>query len=393
MKKFLITALSSVFVVGVASAEDIKLGVLLGFTGPIETLTPPMADGAELAIEEVNSSGKLLGGINVTPVRGDSTCTDAAAATAAAERLVTAEGVAGIVGAACSSATTAVLQSVALPNGVVLISPSATSPGLSTVEDNGLFFRTAPSDARQGEVMAEIIQELGVKSVAVTYTNNDYGKGLAHSFDTAFKKIGGEITNEVPHEDGKGDYSAEIGALAASGGELLVVIGYLDQGGAGILQSALDAGAYDRFHLPDGMIGQTTVDRFGTELEGSTGQTPGTDSQGGQRFQEIAEGNFDGTAPYSGEGYDAAALIMLAMQAAGSTNSSDYKEHVFNVANAPGELILPGELGKALDILASGGEVNYEGASDVELFGPGDSLGKVKQFEIRNGQLEVVKIR
>ena len=393
MKKFLITALSTIFVVGVASAEDIKLGVLLGFTGPIETLTPPMADGAELAIEEVNSSGKLLGGINVTPVRGDSTCTDAAAATAAAERLVTAEGVAGIVGAACSSATTAVLQSVALPNGIVLISPSATSPGLSTVEDNGLFFRTAPSDARQGEVMAEIIQELGVNSVAVTYTNNDYGKGLADSFDKAFKKIGGEITNEVPHEDGKGDYSAEIGALAASGGEILIVIGYLDQGGAGILQSALDAGAFDRFHLPDGMIGQTTVDRFGTELEGSTGQTPGTDSQGGQKFQEIAEGNFDGTAPYSGEGYDAAALIMLAMQAAGSTNSSDYKDHVFNVANAPGELILPGELGKALDILASGGEVNYEGASDVELFGPGDSLGKVKQFEIRNGQLEVVKIR
>ena len=123
--------------------SNIKIGVILGFTGPIESLTPPMGDGAEFAMKEVTDSGKLLGGASVTSVRADSTCIDAAAATAAAERLITSDGVKGIMGADCSGVTGAILANVALANGVVMISPSATSPGLSTAEDNGLFFRTA----------------------------------------------------------------------------------------------------------------------------------------------------------------------------------------------------------------------------------------------------------
>lgn len=162
-----------------AAGDEVKIGVLLGFTGPLESLIANMAPGAELAIKEVNDSGKLLGGKSVVGVRGDSTCVDAAAATAAAERLITSEKVDGIVGAACSGATTAVLTNVAMPNGMVMISPSASSPALSSIEDNGLFFRTAPSDARQGEVMTDVVLEHGIKTVAVTYTNNDYGKGLA----------------------------------------------------------------------------------------------------------------------------------------------------------------------------------------------------------------------
>ncbi len=106
------------------------MGIILGFTGPLESITPPaMAAGAELAIAEVNAAGTLLGGGNtVVPVRADSTCIDAAAATAAAERLVTADGVSAIMGADCSGVTGAILTNVALPNGIAMISPSATSP-------------------------------------------------------------------------------------------------------------------------------------------------------------------------------------------------------------------------------------------------------------------------
>ena len=107
-----------------------------------------------MAIKEVSDSGMLLDGVTVESVRADSTCIDAAAATAAAERLVTSDGVKAIMGADCSGVTGAILQNVARPNGVVMISPSATSPALSTAEDDGLFFRTAPSDARQGQIVA-----------------------------------------------------------------------------------------------------------------------------------------------------------------------------------------------------------------------------------------------
>ncbi|MDZ7910179.1 MAG: ABC transporter substrate-binding protein [Gemmobacter sp.] len=154
------------------------------------------------------------------------------------------------MGGDCSGVTGAVLQNVARPNGIVMISPSATSPALTTAEDDGLFFRTAPSDARQGEIMADILSDRGVKSVAVTYTNNDYGKGMADAFAAAFAAKGGAVTLSSPHEDGKADYSAEVAALASAGGEVLVVAGYVDQGGKGMIQASVDSGAFSTFVLP-----------------------------------------------------------------------------------------------------------------------------------------------
>ena len=375
---------------GAAFAEDVKLGMLLGYTGPIESLVGPMADGAELAIKEVSDSGALLGGLQVASVRGDTTCIDSAAAVAAAERLVTADRVNAIVGGDCSGVTIAMLQQVAKPNGIVMISPSATSPALSTIEDDGLFFRTAPSDARQGEVVADILQEMGIREAAMTYTNNDYGKGLADSIAANVEMRGGTITISVPHEDGKGDYSAEVAALAAVGGDILIVAGYLDQGGKGIIQAALDSGAFDQFFLPDGMIGDSLLEAIGPDLDGSIGTVPGTDSPGAATLGEMLE---TANQPFVKESYDAAALILLAMQAAGSVDSGAFKDHVMAVANAPGEEIFPGELAKALGILAAGGEIDYVGASAVELVGAGESAGHYQQMAVEDGKLVVVRYR
>lgn len=375
-----------------ATAEEIKLGVFLGLTGPIESIVAHMAPAAEAAIEEVSSSGKLLDGTTVSAVRADTTCVDAAAASAAMERLITSDKVSGVIGGDCSGVTTAALTNVALPNGMVMISPSATSPALSTVEDDELFFRTSPSDARQGVVMTEIITDRGFTEVAVTYTNNDYGKGLADAFQSAFEKAGGTVTITAAHEDGKADYAAEVGALASAGGELLVVAGYLDQGGKGIIQGALDTGAFDTFVLPDGMVGDSLPEAIGADLNGSFGQAPGTDSEGAGKLVDIADG-FDATSPFVPESYDAAALIMLAMQAAGSTDPQEYKAKVMDVANAPGEPIMPGELAKGLEILASGGDIDYVGASNVELIGAGESAGNYREIEIKDQALSTVGYR
>ncbi|MWB77470.1 ABC transporter substrate-binding protein [Pseudooceanicola sp. 216_PA32_1] len=397
MKKLLMASAATALMAGSAMSashsDEIKLGVILGFTGPIESLTPSMAAGAEMAMAEVTESGKLMGGATVTPVRADSTCVDAAAATAAAERLITSDGIKGIVGADCSGVTGAILSNVAVPNGIVMISPSATSPALSEAEDNGLFFRTAPSDARQGVVMTEILMEQGIDEVAVTYTNNDYGKGLADSFQQAFEAAGGTVTLSAAHEDGKADYSAEVGALAAAGGKRLVVAGYVDQGGSGIVRAALDSGAFDTFHFPDGMIGTQLEENFGSEIDGSTGQHPGTDSEGANIFAELVGDKFDSTSPFTPESYDAAALIMLAMQAAGSSDPAAYKEKVMDVANAPGEKIYPGELGKALDLIAAGTDIDYVGATAVELIGPGESAGNYREIVFKDGKITTVKYR
>ena len=293
MKKLFTATAVTALMAGSVHADEIKIGVILGFTGPIESLTPAMASGAELAMKEVSDSGLLLGGSTVVPVRADGTCVDSGAAVAAAERLITADKIDGIMGSDCSGVTGTILSNVALANEMVMISPSATSPGLSVAEDNGLFFRTAPSDARQGEVMTNVLMEEGVKEVALTYTNNDYGKGLADSFQAAFEAAGGSVTISAAHEDGKADYSAEIGALASAGGDRLVVAGYVDQGGSGIVRAALDAGAFETFHFPDGMIGARLEENFGNEIDGSTGQIPGTDSEGAAMLTKLVGDSFD----------------------------------------------------------------------------------------------------
>jgi branched-chain amino acid transport system substrate-binding protein len=375
--------------------ESVNVGIILGFTGPLESITPAMAQGAELAFREASDSGQLPGGATFKVVRGDSTCIDAAAATTAAETLVTSDDVAAILGADCSGVTTAIASNVAVPNGVVMISPSATSPALSTIEDDDYFFRTAPSDARQGEIMADIVNERGVGTVAITYTNNDYGKGLADSFAAAYEALGGTVALNESHEDGKGDYSAEVAALQASGAEALMVFGYVDQGGVGIVQASLDLGAFEQFFFGDGMYGQSLIDSVGDEINGKVvGTLPGSEGPGADAFATVAEADgLDPTSTYAPESYDAAALISLAIAANGSAERTGIRDHVMDVANAPGTEILPGELAKGLEMAAAGEDIDYVGASGVELIGPGEAAGSYRIYEIEDNAPKTIEYR
>ena len=135
-------------------------------------------------------------------------------------------------------------------------------------------------------------------------------------------------------------------------------------------------------------------DNWGEELKGSDGADPGTDNAGAGKFVEMAQAaGFDGTGAFSPESYDAAALIMLAMQKAGSADSADFKDHVFDVANAPGVEIMPGELQKGLELIAAGEDIDYVGASAVELIGPGESAGNYQEIEFSDGVYSTIKFR
>ena len=393
MKKLFIAAFIFVSTFTTNTFADIKMGIILGFTGPIESLTPAMRDSAKLAFKEASDSGSLLGGETITVLEADSTCVDSAAAQAAAEKLL-ADGVVAIMGADCSGVTGAIATNVAIPNGVVMISPSATSPGLTDLDDNGLFFRTAPSDARGGQILADITKDRKIKSVAITYTNNDYGKGLADVYEAAVKAHGIKVTTVASHEDGKADYTAEVSTLAAAGGDAVAVIGYLDQGGKGIIQGSLDSGAFDTFILSDGMIGQSLIDAFGKDLSKSFGSLPGSTGKGAGVFTKVASaGGIDSSGPYTGESYDAAALIVLAMQAGGSADRGSIAKNVMAVANAPGKKIYPGELKKGLDLLAKGKAIDYEGATGVTFTDVGEAFGSFLEKEIKGGKFKTKKQR
>ncbi|MDB2434980.1 ABC transporter substrate-binding protein [Alphaproteobacteria bacterium] len=373
-------------------SEDIKVGILLGFTGPIESLTPDMASGAELAFNEASNSGELLGGSKITILRADSTCVDSAAATAAAEDLLS-QGMTAMMGADCSGVTGAVATNVAVPNGFVMISPSATSPGLTDLEDKGMFFRTAPSDARGGQVLADITNDKGIKSVAITYVNSDYGLGLADVYKAAVEAYGITVTTMASHESDKADYSADVGVLSSAGGDALAVLGYLDNAGGNIIEGSLDSGAFDTFVLSDGMIGDSLTDRFGSDLNNSFGSMPGSLGEGAQLFKSVAEAGGINPSVYVGESYDAAALIVLAMQAGNSSDKGSIAENIMSVANAPGEKIMAGEIAKGLKLLASGKEIDYQGATDVTFTDVGEAEGAFIEKGISGGKFTDVAQR
>ena len=388
----IIATLLTIFAFSASHAKTVNVGIILGFTGPIESLTPDMAAGAELAFSEASDSGKLLNGSTINVIRADSTCIDSAAATSAAEGLVS-QGVTAIMGADCSGVTGAVLSNVAVPNGVPMISPSATSPALTTAEDNGLFFRTAPSDARGGEVLADITADRGISSVAITYVNTDYGVGLADVYEAAAVARGIDVTAKTAHEGDKADYSAEVGVLSSAGGDALVVIGYLDQGGNQIIQGSLDSGAFDTFVLSDGMIGDSLTDTFGSDIDGSFGSMPGSLGAGAQKFKTYAEANGVNPSVYVGESYDAAALIVLAMALGGSDDSATVAANIMSVANGPGTKIYAGELAKGLELASAGFAVDYDGATDVNFTEVGEAFGAFIEKGIDGGSFTDVAQR
>lgn len=388
-RKTTITAAAVCVAVAGTAAADVKVGSLMGFTGPIESLTVGINGGAEMAVKEINAAGGVAGGNKIELVTADTTCVDATAAAAAADRLVNAEKVAAIVGALCSGSTISAANSAAVPNNVVMISPASTSPAVTGLDDNDLVFRTAPSDARQGRVLADVLKGRGIGKVAVTYINNDYGKGFNDSFVAAFESGGGTVTGSQAHEDGKADYRAEIAALAAGGADVLVVLAYLDGSGQTVIRQALEEGDFARFAGGDGMVGQSLVDAIGDDLEGMVATQPGGSSEGAKKFTDMAQAaglTLDG--PFRAEAYDAAALVALAMQAKGGVDRDGMAAAVRKVANAPGDVILPGDLARALEILAGGGDVNYEGATGVEFDDAGDPPGSYVVMEVSGGKFE-----
>ena len=172
------------------------------------------------------------------------------------------------------------------------------------------------------------------------------------------------------------------------------MLGYLDQAGGSIIQGSLDSGAFDRFVLSDGMIRDSLTERFGKDLNKSFGSLPGSTGKGAGKFADVAKAaGIDSSGPYTGESYDAAALIVLAMQAGGKADRATIQANVMDVANAPGKKIYPGELKKALDLLAKGKAVDYEGATGVMLTDVGEAAGSFLEKEIKGGKFKTKKQR
>lgn len=390
LKMALAASIALAGLTGAATAADVKFGFLGGVTGPIESLTPPIIDGANLALTHVNEQGGLLDGKTVELVVGDTTCADATKAADAADRIVNVDNVSAIVGALCSGATISAANNAGIPGGVAMISPASTSPALTTLDDKGLVFRTATSDAYQGGVLARVVRAAGKDNVAVTYVNNDYGKGFADAFSAAFKAAGGTVAASEAHEDGKADYRAEIGSLSATGAEALVILAYADGSGQTILRQALEGADFDVFYGGDGMVSQTLADNV-PAADGRIIMTrqanPATPASEAFAVGATAAG-MDPNATYAGNSYDAAFVLALAAEKAGSTDRAAIAKAIREVSSGSGETILPGEWTKAKELIAAGTDINYYGAAGSQDFDEnGDVPGVFETLAIEDGKI------
>lgn len=372
------------------SEESVKIGVLAGVTGPLANFIPPMLDSVNLAAKQVNDQGGVLDGKRLEIVIAD---TQAAAQPAvdAANKLVGVENVAAVWGALSSGATLAAATSVAIPNKVVMLSPTATSPEMTTLADDDYIFRVVASDDYQGKVLADIVKEEGLNKVAVTYVNNDYGVGIARTFIDAFKAAGGEITGEQKHEEKSPSFRAELATLANSGPEALVVIAYAAGSGITIVRQSLENGLFDRFIGTDGLRDNKLIEELGAEnltttFFSSPTSPPGTTAQG--KFKSAYEEAYETAKDkiFIEQSYDAAFLLALAVEQAGSADRTAIRDALRIVAGPPGEVIEPGEWAKAKELIAAGTDINYEGVGGSHDFDDaGDVTGFFGKFVVEDG--------
>ncbi|MEP9371276.1 ABC transporter substrate-binding protein [Mesorhizobium sp. KR1-2] len=370
---------------------DVNIGLLNGITGGAAAMAPEITKSLQFAVDQINEQGGVLQGEKLVGIMADDGCSPQVAADAAT-KLVNVSQVIGVVGPLCSGALMAAANSATIPAGVILISQSATSPEITTLKDNDLVFRTIPSDEYQGQALARTLLDRGTKKVAVSFINNDYGKGIAEAFKKEYEAKGGEISGYEAHEENKSSYRADLAGLAQGGADTLVLLDYGDTSGLTVLREAIENGFFEKFVGAEGMKTSAPIKAIGADnLTTFMASAPvSTKSEALDIFNKaFAEAGGDINASYVGPSYDAVFLLALAIEKAGG-DKSKLSESLRAVSNGEGEPILPGEWKKAKELIAGGKAIDYKGASgELNFDANGDVPGSYALFKVAGDDWEV----
>ena len=391
MKKTLLACTGLALMTSTAIAADVNIGNPMAMTGPIPDLVAPMAKAIDLAAKNVNDQGGLFaGGDKFNIVRADSAC-DPTAAVDAVTKLINVNNVSAILGPVCSGATIAQAESVSIPAGVVTLSVSASSPAISTMEKGtDLVFRSAASDAYQGVALAKLAMGNGIKDIAVSYANDDYNAAIAKVFAEAFAAAGGKVTANEAHEPKKASYRSEVASLGATS-DNLALFAYYGSGGITLMRNALETSAFNTFIGADGMLSDEVIKQIGAENMGNVTFTTSAADETTPSYaawKALADASdVPASDPFVANSYDAAFMMALAVEKAGSADRAGIAAALRSIASAPGEVILPGEWEKAKKILAAGGDINYEGAASNQDFDDnGDVAGNFRKSTVVDGK-------
>jgi branched-chain amino acid transport system substrate-binding protein/neutral amino acid transport system substrate-binding protein len=384
------------------SGQALRLATLMPLTGDLAQVGGPMADAAALLETTVNGCGGVLGQ-DIEIISGD-TETNPAAAAAAGTQLMEVDGITGLIGAAASSSSSAVVD-IAVRNEVPMISPASTSPVFTERAMNGEFsgywFRTAAPDTFQGEAMAQLAMDQGFETVAVMAINNDYGNGLAQFFIDAFEEMGGTIVNKdnpVFYPPDATTFDSEVTAAFADQPDAVMLVAYPETGSL-IMKAAFEQGLLDgdtQLLLSEGLKTDNLAELVGTKgdgsfiVEGVIGTAPSAAGPAIDYFSALYQDEF-GREPgiYAPNTWDAAAVLVLAAEAAQDTSGPAIQEQVNAVANAPGTPVT--DVCEALELVRQGEDIDYQGASGTIDFNEnGDVVGAYDVWTIADdGKVEV----
>ena len=379
---FAILAASALVLSGCAAAEEpvaeetteeaapvgdltLKIGTALPQTGNLAFLGPPEEAGVALAIKEINEAAA---GISVEVVWGDSGDTDNKAYETEVPRLLN-EGVKAIIGAASSGTSLQFIDQVIAAN-VIQFSPANTSAAFTTYEDNGLYFRTAPSDVLQGEVLGNWLAEDGHQNIAMIVLNDSYGTGLAQFTTEAFEAAGGTVLAAPTYNTGDTNFDSQIAEVLAVDPDAIVLITFEEI--KTIAPELLSQYPADQVYLVDGNLANYSEDFDAGLLEGAKGTLPGLDINAIGEFTTrmnenwVAEGNEDlaGVFAYGPEAYDAVVLLALASLAAGTADDSvAIAAKLQEVSGGSGNGTKCFSFAECAEIIAGGGVADYDGVS------------------------------
>ena len=348
---------------GSASADGVlTIGTLLPVTGDLAFLGPPEVAGARLAIEDINAAGGVLG-MDVVLHEGDSGDTNQDIANPEVDRLI-ALNVDAIMGAASSAVSKLVIDKITT-NNIIHFSPANTSPDFTTYDDNGMYFRTAPSDLLQGKVLADQVAGEGNETVAVLYRQESYGQGLADAFKENFEAAGGTVDPFTAYAVDTENFDAEVDAMVAAGPDAIVVIGFAES--ANILTTMHERGigplSGTNVWGVDGNIGG-----IGAELAdpgiiaGMKGTEPSVDLSSitdfTDRLDAAYEGGVGGVFAYGAETYDAIVIVALAAIAAGCDDPVEVAAQINGVTK---DGVKCTDFATCADLLGGNEDPDYDG--------------------------------
>lgn len=372
-----------------SEGAEIHIGTVMPVSGDLSAFGPSAQTAMDLVFELVNESGGV-NGKTISAIHRDSG-TNEQIGTDAASGLVNVEGVPVLIGAHSSGVTIAIAESVTIPAGVLHLSVGSSSKAITALADNDMVFRTRVNDFVKAQALAGLAEALGYQHVSTTYINNAYGASLNESFVENFQAAGGTVINEVAHELGQASYISEIRDAALGEPEVLVTIAYPDSGQT-LLREAAESGIYDEFMFVDVTKNQTMFDAIGgTHFEGNFGISPGNpQTPSVQDFKRIyaERTGEDPEQQLIAEAFDGAAVIALAIEKADSEDPVAIRDALRPIANPPGEIVGPGDIARALELVREGKDINYVGAAgDIDFDENGDVVSGMRVWTVENNTI------